>query len=171
MLKSLLRKLRGIVGTGLSWGFSWSFLGTALHWSLASLGFVGAPDMIVTATMYGLMGFYGGCVFGGVLSLTEHRRSLSELHLGRVAGWGALGGLFVPVVYHLLGGGAGLRWFSLLWTSPELWFTLAIIAPLGAASAAGMTAIARSGSDQAIGEGDGSPLSLHESGPTGALEP
>jgi len=153
MFGAFLRKLRGIIGTGISWAIGWSIAGTAIHWSLALLGLVGSPDMMVAPFMYGLLGFYGGSVFGGVLALTEHRRSLSELRLGRVAVWGALAGLFVPVVYHLLGGGAGLSWFSQLWTSPDVWISLVIIAPLGAGSATGMTAIARSGSELAIDEG------------------
>jgi len=157
MFGFILRKLRGIVGTGISWAFGWSIVGTALHLSLALLGLVGRPDMMVEPFMYGLLGFYGGSAFGGVLALTEHKRSLSELRLGRVAVWGVLAGIFVPVIYHLLGGGAGLSWFSHLWTSSDLWISLAIIAPLGAGSAAGMTAIARSGSELVIEEGAAQP--------------
>ena len=171
MLASLLRKLRGIVGTGISWAFGWSIVGTTIHWSLGLLGLVGSPDMMVAPYMYGLLGFYGGSVFGGVLALTEYKRLLAELHLGRVAVWGALAGLFVPVVYHLLGSGAGLSWFSYFWTSPEAWISLAIITPLGAGSAAGMTAIARSSSDAAIGDGDGDPALLPRNEPNRSPEP
>jgi hypothetical protein len=89
--------------------------------------------MMVKPFMYALFGFYGGAVFGGVLALTESRHSLSEFRQGRVAAWGALAGLFVPVIHHLLGGGAGLSWFSHLWTFPDVWISLAIITPLGEA--------------------------------------
>jgi hypothetical protein len=171
MLGPLLRKLRGILGTGISWAIGWSILGTAVHWSLAVLGLVGNPNMMVEPFMYGLMGFYGGCVFGGVLSLMEGRRSLADLHLGKIAVWGALAGLLVPVVYHLLGGGEGLEWFRYILTSPDSWLSPAIIPLLGAASAAGMTAVARSGSDPALGEEESSTPLPSGSDPRGSLDP
>ena len=119
--------------------------------------------MMVEPLMYGLLGFYGGSVFGAVMALAEHRRTISELRMWRVAVWGALAGLLVPVVYHLFGGGAGLSWFSSLWTSADVWISLAIIAPLGAGSAAGMTAIGRSASELAV-EGGATDPHLLESG-------
>jgi hypothetical protein len=147
MFGSLVRKVRGIVGTGLSWAFGWSIAGTALHAGLALFGLVSRPDLLVEPFMYGVWGLFGGSVFAGILAVAEHRRTLPELRPARMAVWGALAGVSVPVVYHLLGGGAGWAWFSGVATTPEVWASLAIIAPLGAASATAMTAIARSDSE------------------------
>ena len=137
MIGSFLRKLRGIVGTGLSWAFYWSILGTALQWSLAVLGLARPVDLSATPLMSASMGFYGGCVFGGVLSLTERRRSPGELHLGRGAVGGGRGRFT---------GSSSLRtdarWPQSL-GDPALWLqSWAIIVPLGALSTVGMTEIA-----------------------------
>ena len=152
MLGSLIRKVRGIIGTGISWALGWSIGGTALHGALALLGLTSRPDILVEPFMYGLWGFYGGAVFAGFLAAAEHRRTLSELRMSRLAVWGTMAGVSVPVVYHLLGGGAGLEWFSYAGTSSGVWVSLAIIAPLGAASATAMTGIARSGTGASLDE-------------------
>ncbi len=43
-------------------------------------------------------GAIGGATFGAVLTAAEHRRTFDELTTRRVAGWGALGGMAVPLV-------------------------------------------------------------------------
>ena len=51
MIKSLLRKLRGVLGTGLTWAAIWSVAGTALQGGLALLGIMRAPDLTVAPFM------------------------------------------------------------------------------------------------------------------------
>jgi len=148
MIKSLLRKLRGIVGTGLTWAAVWSVAGTILQGGLALLGVMRAPDLFVAPFMWGLMGLYGGSMFGALLSLTEGRLTLERLRIGRVAGWGAIAGFALPIVYNLMRGDPGAISMMSVLTSAF------ILAPLSAGSAAAMTALAQRAGRNELGSGD-----------------
>lgn len=148
MIKSLLRKLRGVLGTGLTWAAGWSVVGTILQGGLALLGVMRAPDLSVAPFMWGLMGFYGGSMFGALLSLTEGRLTLQRLRIGRVAAWGAVAGLALPMVYNLMRGDpSAISMMSVLTGA-------FILAPLSAGSAAGMTALAQRAGRKELGSGD-----------------
>lgn len=148
MFKSFLRRLRGVIGTGLTWAVVWSVAGTALQAGLALFGVLRAPDLTVTPLMWGLMGLYGGILFGGLVSLTEGRETLRDLRVGRVAGWGAIAGFAVPVVYNLLrGDSSAISMVSLLTNA-------VIFAPLSAGSAAGMIRLAQRAERAQLGTGD-----------------
>ena len=148
MMKSFLRKLRGVLGTGLTWAAAWSVAGTILQGGLALFGIVRAPDLFVAPFMWGLMGFYGGAMFGALLSLTEGRRTLAKLRIGRVAAWGALAGFAVPIVYNLMRGDPGAISMMSLVTNAL------ILAPLSAGSAAGMASLAQRADRAQLGKGE-----------------
>lgn len=150
---SFLRKLRGILRTGLTWAGAWSIAGTLLQAGLHILGIARAPDLAVAPLMWGVMGFYGGSAFGALLSLTEGRKTLEKLRIGRVAIWGLVAGLAIPVLYELLRG--DLQALSLVTFSMEA----LIVGPLSAVSAAGMTAIAKSASAGRL-ESEEEPVAL-----------
>jgi len=150
MMGSFLRKLRGVLGTGITWAAAWSVVGTILQGGLALFGILRAPDLPTTPLVWGLMGFYGGSMFGVLLSLTEGRRTLEGLRIGRVAVWGALAGFAIPIVYNLMRGDPNaISMISVL--SSAL-----IVAPLSAASASGMTALAQRAASARL---DGGPES------------
>jgi hypothetical protein len=80
----------------------------------------------------GALGFLAGVTFSGVLSIVEGRRSFDKMSLGRIAGWGAVGGLLVSGIFALA---VGLeREFLVL--GP-------VFALVGAGSAGGTLALAR----------------------------
>lgn len=136
-MRSFLRKLRGVLGTGLTWAAVWSVAGTILQGGLALLGVSRSPELSVAPFMWGLMGFYAGSMCGVLLGLTEGRRTLENLRIGRVAGWGAVAGFALPVVYNLMRGDpSAISMMSLVTNA-------LILAPLSAGSAAGMTALAQ----------------------------
>lgn len=98
--------------------------------------------------MWALMGLFGGSTFGSLLSMTEGRKTLEKLRVGRVAVWGLLAGLAIPVLFDLVTGrlpGMSLRSFVL---------TAIIVAPLSAVSAGGMTALAQRASRNRLEGGD-----------------
>jgi len=148
-MNSLLQKLRGVLGTGLTWALGWSVVGTILQGGLSLLGISRAPDLSVAPFMWGLMGLYGGTTFGALLSFTEAKRTLKNLRLGRVAVWGALAGVALPVVYDLLRGDPGaISMMSVLTNA-------VILSPLAAGSAAGMTALAQKADRSELLRGEG----------------
>jgi hypothetical protein len=148
MVKTLLRKLRGVVGIGLTWAIFWSVAGTILQGGLALLGVLRAPDLSVAPFMWGLMGFYGGSIFGTLLSVTEGRRTLEKLRIGRVAAWGAIAGVALPMVYNFMRGDPAVV------SMANLLSNALILAPLSAGSAAGMTALAQGAARNAVASGD-----------------
>ena len=128
-MKRWLKRIRGAVGTGLTWAAAWSGVGAIL--SLVIGGFVG-----FYATVFAIMGFVGGAVFSGVLGITEGRRTFDEMSLSRFAVWGAVGGVAVGgILVSMLFVGGPLTLGSVL--------IAGVVTLMGAGSAAGSLALAR----------------------------
>jgi hypothetical protein len=140
-MKGFLRRLRGVIGTGLTWALGWAgFFGV--------LGVIfGAYSVPRLALVGGFMGFIAGSAFGVILSITERRHRLEDLSLWRTALWGGLGGLLVAGSFNLLGGSGGL-----------VWSFVATMAFSGAVSSAGPVAVARRADTKLIEGEDDSAL-------------
>ena len=139
-MKGFLRRLRGIIGTALTWAVGFvAFFGLtrilAGDWSVLSASGV---------TSLAIVGFLMGSVFSGILILIEGRRSLLDLSLKRVALWGAVGSLMVLGVFTLLSG-------TIAW---DIWVG-AILATAGLSS--GSVALAQR-SERTLLEADDEPL-------------
>lgn len=126
-MNRLFRKLRGMIGMGLTWGVAWA----AIFYVIISIVAVVDPPSIdageqpaFLAAFGGAFGFISGAVFGLLLSLAEGRRKLLDITPARAAIWGALGAATLPVI-------SG-RFDQVMFFSP-----------IGAAIAAGTVAIAR----------------------------
>ncbi len=129
-MEGLLRKVRGAVGMGLTWGAAWFAAGMGL------LLVVGPDAADVPFPLgFGFLGFLAGCSFSAVLALVDGRRRFHQMSLPRFTGWGALGGLLLSAVFVPL----ALR--------GDVWGGLAVLCPVftlaGALSAAGTLALAR----------------------------
>ena len=127
-MNTLLRKLRGMLGVGVTWAVGWAII----MFILGSIISVVDPDSIDQgeepwrlALMVSVVGFISGSVFALILSTAERRKSILDLSAGRAAIWGALGGAALP----------------LLTGMPDV--TVFNTAPLGALFAASTVAIAR----------------------------
>lgn len=126
-MNRLFRRLRGMVGMGLTWGVAWA----AIFYVIASVVAVVDPPSIdpgeqpaFIAAFGGAFGFISGAIFGLLFSLAEGRRKLLDITPARAAIWGALGAATLP----LLSG----RFDQVM-----------LFSPIGAAIAAGTVAIAR----------------------------
>jgi hypothetical protein len=139
-MRKWLRRIRGAVGMGLTWGIAWFGAGLIL---LLIVG-PGAAD-VPFPLGFGLLGFLAGVTFSVVLGIVEGRRRFEQMSMPRFAGWGAVGGLLLSVIFAVavaLGGDtAPLRHLVLL--GPV--FSLA-----GAGSAAGLLALARRAETRAL---------------------
>ena len=100
-MTTLARRLRGALGIGVTWGVLWAGIGVLL----ALIVGVVRPDNIdpgegpgKIAAILGLVGFFAGLGFAGLLSLAEGRRTIHALSLGRVALWGFLGAAALPLL-------------------------------------------------------------------------
>ncbi len=135
-----LRRIRGLLGVGVTWGALWGGIG-------AAIGFVVG---LVNPAMWNYMnpvefwglglaayGFLSGVGFGGLLSLREGRRTLGDLSLKRVALWGVLGSAAVPLVFGALG------FFEAGTTVRDIVTAMMLTAGLGGTFAPGSIAIAR----------------------------
>ena len=144
-MKSWVRRLRGAIGMGISWAIAWTplgaLLGAGLYFALPVLpaGALLLEAMWVNGVVMGVLGFVGGTIFSGYLSLTEGSRRFDELSIPRFARWGALGG----VTLGTLGAALGL-WGAIGGVGPVI---VGVATLLGAASAAGTLAIARQSDD------------------------
>ncbi len=117
-----MKKWRAL-GTGLTWAFAWSFLGTGFVLLLGG-GLRAAVNMIGP---YAIMGLIGGGAF------SAGRRRFDEMSLPRFAGWGAVGGLLLSVLF-----------------GPETLVTASIATLLGAGCAAGSLTLARRADEMSL---------------------
>ena len=87
-MKKFLRRLRGTVGTALTWAGTWCGAGIVIG-TTGLFGNLALADYALFGGVFAVLGFAYGAVFALVLSLIEGRRSIDELTLPRVAVWGA----------------------------------------------------------------------------------
>lgn len=126
-MNPLLRKLRGVIGTGLAWGAAWAAIMAAVG---VVVGVVRPEEIdagegpLRVGTIMGMVGFISGTAFGALLAFAERRKTLLDLSPGRAAMWGILASAAFP----LLTGRAD---------------AVFVLCPLGAACAAASVAIAR----------------------------
>ncbi|NNF15029.1 MAG: hypothetical protein HKN72_17520 [Gemmatimonadetes bacterium] len=160
-----LKRIRGAVGMGLTWAGLWSAIGALVA---VLPGTIIAPYPIPLewlvgfsaqfAAQFAVLGFIGGTTFSMVLGATEGRRRFDQMSLTRFAAWGAIGGLMMLAVREPIAesvmrvlvsvGMPGVNW--------AYGISGSIIVLLGAGSAAGSLALARSVDDQELleaGEG------------------
>jgi hypothetical protein len=122
-----LRRIRGAIGMGFTWGAAWSGAGFMLA---VVTGFkADAPFPLV----FGVLGFMAGVTFSAFLALTAGRRRFDQMSLPRFAAWGATGGLLLSAVFAKA---ASLGWGDVLAIAPT--FALA-----SAICASGSLAVAR----------------------------
>ncbi len=163
-MKKWLKRLRGAVGTALTWAAAWFGVGAIIGlvagiysavWGTGTssviLTFLSPtiPGLIFGSALFGsvffaMCGFAGGAAFSVVLSVTEGRRRFDEMSLPRFAAWGAVGGFLLAMPLALLAATdpSALYWFG----------TSTIVALLGAGSAAGSLALARRADNRELPE-------------------
>jgi hypothetical protein len=88
-----LRRIRGAIGMGLTWGLAWGAAGTVL--AVATRFKADAPFPLI----FGVLGFIAGLIFSAILSLAEGRRSFNQMSIRRFAAWGATGGLVLSAIF------------------------------------------------------------------------
>ena len=108
---SMLRKLRGLLGVGLTWGIAWAAI-TAIIGTV--IGIID-PDSIdpgesplIAGAIVGFQGFVAGVGFGLLLSFVETRKTILGLSVLRAATWGLLASAALPF---LTGMPMGMIWF------------------------------------------------------------
>lgn len=130
----LLRRIRGIVGTALTWATGWGLLG-AVGYPIAVLAGVLPPGEIASGILFmATSGLLTGGAFSLLVLAAERKRTLDQLNLGRVAAWGGLGTVLLI--------GAVAMAFDL---TPGHGSFVFIMGGLAAGSAAGSVALARRG--------------------------
>ncbi len=137
---NVLRKLRGLLGVGATWGALWAGIGAVIGFVVGVVNpgvWVWSNPVIEWALGIGAYGFISGVGFGGLLSLREGSRMLGELSLKRVALWGVLGSVAVPLLFGALG------FFDATTTLADIIGAMLVTGGLGGTFAPGSIAIAR----------------------------
>ena len=147
-MKSWMRRIRGVVGMGLTWAFGWAVAGVLI--GVSSLLLPGLPwdafFEVFDAPLPALAvpGFFAGVFFSAVLGIAGRRRRFSELSLPRVAAWGALGGVLLTLFpFALVAVGLASREGSDMGTSQILAVIMPLFVLLSALSASVTLIIAR----------------------------
>lgn len=93
-MKKWLRRLRGALGLGFTWGLAWFAAGMVL------LLIVGPDAADVPFPLgFGLLGFLAGVTFSGILGLVAGRRRFEEFSIPQFAGWGGAGGVLFAALF------------------------------------------------------------------------
>src|SRR5256885_16352866 len=95
IMRKWLRRIRGAIGMGFTWGAAWSGAGIML--AVVARFRADAPFPLI----FGVLGFIAGVIFSALLALTAGRRSLYQMSLPRFSGWGAMGGLLLSALFAL----------------------------------------------------------------------
>lgn len=144
-----MKKVRGILGTGISWAVGWTGAGVALHALFRAFdyaGFIGIT-LLGDVAIHAAMGFLGGAIFATGFVLTEGGRRLGDLRLGGGAVWGAVAGLLAPTLVLMLGFGS--TWGALT----GIWPLFLGTGLFGAGSGTLMTAVARASARGSLSSG------------------
>ncbi len=148
-MKRWLRRVRGAVGTGLTWAAAW--FGAGMILLLGSLLVFGTTGADVPYPLgFGAFGFVAGVTFSGILGLLEGRRRFDQMSLPRFAGWGAAGGFLLATIFVSV---------VALVEDPAFFWNLAVLGPVfaaaGAGCAGGSLALARTVEDRDLLEASG----------------
>ncbi len=144
-----MRRLRGVLKTGLTWAVGWAAAAGLLH---PLSGLVGAGGLLGNGWLQdvvqaGLIGGFGGTVFAAGFALSEGRRRLDEVRPLAGLLWGAAAGFAGPATVALVLG--ELPRYLVYTTQAPLF--VATLTSLGAASGLGMTMIAREAGRDELG--------------------
>ena len=118
-MRKWLRRIRGAIGMGFTWGAAWSGAGIVL--AVVTRFRADAPFPLV----FGVLGFIAGVIFSALLALTEGGRTLDQMSLPRFAGWGAVGGLLLSALFARA---ASLGWGDVLAVAPTFALACAVCA-------------------------------------------
>ena len=138
-MRKWLRRIRGAIGMGVTWGAAWSGAGVVL--AVVTRFRADAPFPLV----FGVLGFFAGVIFSALLALTEGGRRLDQMSLPRFAGWGAMGGFLLSALFAKA---ASLGWGDVLAVAPTFAVACAVCAT-------GSLALARRASRRELREGHG----------------
>lgn len=128
-MSGLLRKLRGVVGLGLTWGAIWAGLFVAIFLVVMAVhppSLDSGETLSLGAAIGAAYGFITGVSFSALLLIAERGRTLRDIPLARVALWGAIAAAVMPLV-----------------SQPADNRMIYFMSPIGAALAVGMMALAK----------------------------
>ena len=97
-MKKWLRRIRGALGTAVTWAFAWIPFGALWgvgDWLLSADATPLSYLVVASAALFGGAGFAGGAIFSMVLARIEGSRRFDQLSIPRFVGWGAVGGLLL----------------------------------------------------------------------------
>ena len=126
-MKTWTKRGRAAIAIGLTWGAAWFAAGMVL---LLIVG-IGAAD-VPFPLFFGMLGFFAGVTFSGLLGLFARRRKFSQMSLPHFAGAGALGGVLLSGIVNFAAG-----------PTADLLMLGSIFGLAGAVSASGTLALAR----------------------------
>ena len=92
-MKQWVRRIRGAIGMGLTWGAAG--FGAGILLARVSSFDVDLPF----ALLFAPLGFLAGIIFFGILMVMEGRRGFDRMSLSRFAGWGAVSGLLLSGIF------------------------------------------------------------------------
>lgn len=99
-----LRRLRGAIGTGITWAVVWAPIAVIVGTQLIDP----TDKMDEMWWMVGAMpGLIAGIIFSVALGVSARNRRLRDLSVARVGGWGALAGLATGILPFMLGDRGG----------------------------------------------------------------
>lgn len=148
-----LRRIRGILGTAMTWAIAWAIGGLLIGVSSLLLpflpwdGFFRVFDAPLPAM--GVPGFFAGAIYAMIVGIVARRKRFHELSMRSVALWGAIGGALLAALpaMMVLTDTARVAEYGLgIWKHAAIIFTPVVL--FSTASATGSLLIARRAQDR-----------------------
>ncbi|MEM7416481.1 MAG: hypothetical protein AAF389_13335 [Gemmatimonadota bacterium] len=170
-MRSLLRQIRGALGTALTWGLGWFLGGLGLYglFGVLGVGGTGVSAVLQAAVNLGIIGGIAGLGFAAFIRIRYAGRALTDISTG----WFGIGGgvasavlvLGTVAIGRLLTGASTLE-------PATIAASAGVAATLGAITAASSLAVAKAAAGQ-IGSPDAAPTVDSHAGrdPRSALRP
>ena len=154
-MKGWLRRIRGILAMGITWGVAGSVAGMAIELVNRVWPNPLGAMMDMWPVALGLPGFLAGITFSSVLALAARSRTFDELSLSRFAALGGLGGLIVGLLPAALAAlGVVPAGFNLWPVTPAIFVPFTLVGAIVAPGTLALARLAETRQPLQAGEGD-----------------
>lgn len=101
-MSNLVRRMRALLSLGAVTGLTWALIGLGIASTVYAFdpgSFDEGESVWIIALYFGRAGIVAGILCGGLLMFADRNRTIGRLRYSRLALWGAVSGLTLPLVH------------------------------------------------------------------------
>lgn len=101
-MPNLVRRVRALLSLGAVTGLTWALVGLGIASTVFAFdpgSFDDGESVWIIALYFGRAGVVAGMLCGGLIMLADRQRTVGKLRYARLALWGAVSGLTLPLIH------------------------------------------------------------------------